>query len=110
MKAFSFVRTLTNAGLRKPLRVESQMQGKFKDPIGFIGRCFKYAHEVDSLAKLFYNDYNVVLASGKRNAMKNMIIRFKKEGYPIDGLGEQFQCRITTSQTSISNGFKDLAN
>lgn len=92
------------------LRAESQMQGKFKDPIGFIGRCFKLTHQIDPAAKLFYNDYNVVLASGKRNAMKNMALRFKANGIPIDGLGEQFHYRIATSQTSINNGFADLAS
>ncbi|MBK0383919.1 endo-1,4-beta-xylanase [Pedobacter sp. SD-b] len=92
------------------LRVESQIQGRFKDPIGFVGRCFKYAHDADPDAKLFYNDYNVVLASGKRTAMKNMAIRFKKAGVQIDGLGEQFHYRISTSQSQINSGFADLAS
>ena len=92
------------------LRIESQIQGKFKDPIGFVGRCFKYANETDPDAKLFYNDYNVVLAAGKRTAMKNMAIRFKNAGIPIHGFGEQFHYRITTSQTQINSGFADLVN
>jgi endo-1,4-beta-xylanase len=92
------------------LRVESQMQGKFRDPVGFIGRCHQLVHEIDPGAKLFYNDYNVVLASGKRNAMKNMALRFKASGIPIDGLGEQFHYRIATSQASINSGFADLAS
>ncbi len=92
------------------LRIESQIQGRFKDPIGFVGRCFKYAREADPNVKLFYNDYNVVLATGKRTAMKNMALRFKREGYPIDGLGEQFHYRISTSQSQINNGFADLAS
>jgi len=92
------------------LRIESQIQGRFKDPIGFIGRCFKYAAESDPSVKLFYNDYNVVLASGKRTAMKNMAVRYKTAGIPIHGLGEQFHYRITTSQTQINSGFKDLAS
>ncbi len=92
------------------LRVESQIQGRFKDPIGFVGRCFKYAHDADPAAKLFYNDYNVVLATGKRTAMKNMALRFKNAGVQIDGLGEQFHYRISTSQSQINSGFADLAN
>lgn len=92
------------------LRVESQIQGKFRDPIGFIGRCFKYANEADPAAKLFYNDYNVVLASGKRRAMKEMAVRFKQTGVPIHGLGEQFHYRITTNQNQINNGFADLVS
>lgn len=92
------------------LRVESQIQGKFRDPIGFVGRCFQYTHNADPDAKLFYNDYNVVLASGKRTAMKNMAVRFKNAGIPIHGLGEQFHYRTATSQTQINNGFADLAS
>ncbi len=92
------------------LRVESQIQGTFRDPVGFVGRCFKYTRDADPGAKLFYNDYNVVLASGKRNAMKSMAARFKKEGIPIDGLGEQFHYGIRTSPTSIASGFADLAS
>ncbi len=92
------------------LRIESQIQGTFKDPVGFVGRCFKYAREADPAVKLFYNDYNVVLASGKRNAMKNMALRFKKEGFPIDGLGEQYHYGIRTNQSNITTGFNDLAS
>lgn len=92
------------------LRVEPQIQGRFKDPIGFIGRCFKYASQADPSVKLFYNDYDVVLASGKRNAIRNMVARFKKEGYPIDGIGEQFHYSISTSATQIANGFADLVS
>ncbi|OAQ40284.1 1,4-beta-xylanase [Pedobacter psychrophilus] len=92
------------------MRIESQIQGKFKDPIGFVGRCFKYAAIADPDAKLFYNDYNVVLAAGKRTAMKNMAIRFKNAGIPIHGLGEQFHYRISTSQTQINSGFADLVS
>lgn len=92
------------------LRVESQIQGKFKDPIGFIGRCFKYAKDADPDVKLFYNDYNVVLASGKRNAIRAMVNRFKNSGVPIDGIGEQFHYRISTSQSQINSGFSDLAS
>lgn len=92
------------------LRIESQIQGTFKDPIGFVGRCFKYANEADPDCKLFYNDFNVVLATGKRTAMKNMAIRFKNANIPIHGLGEQFHYRISTNQTQINNGFADLVN
>jgi endo-1,4-beta-xylanase len=81
----------------------------FKDPIAFYGRCFEYARQADPEAKLFYNDYNIFLASGKRNSVKMMVERFKEEGYPIDGIGEQSHCKITTDMTAMRNGLKDLA-
>jgi endo-1,4-beta-xylanase len=82
----------------------------FNDPIAFYGRCFQYARDTDPDAKLFYNDYSVVLASGKRNSIKNMVSRFKTEGYPIDGIGDQFHYRVTTDKNTMRNGLNDMAS
>jgi endo-1,4-beta-xylanase len=81
----------------------------FNDPIAFYGRCFEYARQADPGAKLFYNDYNMVLASGKRNAVKMMVERFREEGYPIDGIGEQCHVRLTTDRNTMKAGLRDLA-
>ncbi|MFD2034600.1 endo-1,4-beta-xylanase [Belliella marina] len=82
----------------------------FNDPIAFYGRCFEYARAADPDAKLFYNDYNVVLASGKRGAMRQMVNRFRENGFPIDGLGDQFHYMVSTNRTTIKNGLTDLAS
>lgn len=82
----------------------------FKDPVGFYGRCFQYAHEADPDAKLFYNDYSVVIASGKRHAIKNMVTRFKNAGVPIHGIGDQFHYRVTTDRNTMRNGLNDIAS
>lgn len=89
--------------------VDCPVYATFKDPIGFYGRCFKYVRELDPDTKLFYNDYNVVLASGKRYAIKQMVARFKSEGIPIDGLGDQFHYMVTTSQSVMRSGLSDMA-
>ncbi|MCH7403362.1 endo-1,4-beta-xylanase [Belliella kenyensis] len=81
----------------------------FRDPIAFYGRCFAYARAIDPDAKLFYNDYNVVLASGKRGAMRQMVNRFQADGYPIDGLGDQFHYMVSTNRNTIRNGLTDMA-
>ena len=91
------------------LRVESFVYKTFKDPIGFYGRCFQYARNADPNVKLFYNDYDQVLNSAKRYSMKKMVERFKKEGYPIDGIGDQFHTTIWTSKTTIKSGLTDIA-
>lgn len=82
----------------------------FDDPVAFYGRCFQYARATDPDTKLFYNDYSVVLASGKRYAMKQMVSRFKAEGYPIDGLGDQFHYMASTDINTIKNGLADMAS
>ena len=91
------------------LREEGVIKTVFKDPIGFYGRCFQYARTADPDAKLFYNDYNVVLDAGKRAAMKKMVTRFKAKGYPIDGLGDQFHYATDTNRQTLTTGFTDLA-
>ncbi|MEI6137949.1 MAG: endo-1,4-beta-xylanase [Mariniphaga sp.] len=91
------------------VRVDTIVYKTFKDPIGFYSRCFKYARSADSEVKLFYNDYDMVLNSAKRNAVKKMVERFRKEGCPIDGLGEQMHTTVWTNKTTIGNGLNDLA-
>jgi endo-1,4-beta-xylanase len=91
------------------LRVDGTVYKTFKDPIGFYGRCFQYARNADPDVKLFYNDYDQVLNSAKRNSVSKMVDRFKKAGFPIDGIGDQFHTTVWTSKTTISNGLTDLA-
>jgi endo-1,4-beta-xylanase len=82
----------------------------FKDPIAFYKRCFQYAKDADSESKLFYNDYNIVIDSGKRDAIKNMVARLKANGFQIDGIGAQFHYGKSTSLDKINDGFTDLAS
>ena len=90
------------------LRVETIVYKTFKDPVAFYGRCFQYARLSDPDVKLFYNDYNLVLNNSKRSSAIKMVERFRKEGYPIDGIGEQFHIVVGTSLTTITNGLTDL--
>jgi len=92
------------------LRVDATVYKTFKDPIGFYGRCFKYARSADPDVKLFYNDYDQVLNSAKRTAVFSMIDRFRKEGFPIDGIGDQFHTTSWTSKSSITSGLTNLAS
>lgn len=91
-------------------RDEDVIAPLFNDPIAFYGRCFQYTKDADPDAKLFYNDYSVVIDSGKRNAIKKLVTTFKDKGYPIDGLGAQFHYGKSTGLTKIKEGFADLAD
>jgi endo-1,4-beta-xylanase len=91
------------------LRNDEIVYKTFKDPVAFYGRCFQYARNADPDVKLFYNDYDLVLNSAKRNSVKAMVARFKTEGYPIDGLGEQCHTSVWTDKNIRSSGFTDLA-
>jgi len=91
------------------LRNDGIVYKTFKDPLAFYGRCFQYTRNSDQDVKLFYNDYDMVLNSAKRNSVKGMVARFKSEGYPIDGLGEQCHTSVWTDRIARSSGFADLA-
>lgn len=82
----------------------------FSDPVAFYGRCFQYARNTDPQAKLFYNDYNIVVAPTKRHYMKQMINRFKSKGYPVDGIGDQFHYSVDTDRNAIKTGLNDMAS
>ncbi len=63
---------------------------KFYQILGdeFMELAFQYAHEADPEAELYYNDYNE-WHSGKRNAIVQLIRKFKEKGIRIDGIGMQ---------------------
>lgn len=65
-------------------------ESKFYQILGeeFIPLAFKYAHEADPDAELYYNDYNEWHA-GKRDAIVKMISNLRERGIRIDGIGMQ---------------------
>lgn len=68
----------------------SWRKSKFYEIIGeeFMDLAFRFAHEADPDAELFYNDYSM-FHEGKRNAVTNLVKDFKQKGIRIDGIGMQ---------------------
>ena len=54
----------------------------------FLPMAFKFAHEADPQAKLYYNDYNIE-AGPKHESSMILLRRLIKEGAPIHGVGIQ---------------------
>jgi endo-1,4-beta-xylanase len=54
----------------------------------YIYNSFRYAHEADSTALLFYNDYNAEFPD-KRKRIIQLIIMMKERNVPIHGIGIQ---------------------
>jgi len=54
----------------------------------YIEKAFRWAHEADPDALLFYNDYNAVFA-GKRDKIYNLVKKLLDEGVPVHGIGLQ---------------------
>ncbi len=57
-----------------------------------IGRAFRWAHQADPHALLFYNDYNIAGEDGtnaKSDAVYAWLQQMLDQGVPIDGVGDQ---------------------
>ncbi|OMH34245.1 endo-1,4-beta-xylanase [Tersicoccus sp. Bi-70] len=61
---------------------------------GYIADAFRWAHQADPKAKLFYNDYNIEYTGPKSNAVYALVKSLKAQGVPIDGVG--FQTHLDT--------------
>jgi endo-1,4-beta-xylanase len=68
---------------------------------GYIADAFRWAHEADPEAQLFYNDYNIEFTGPKSNAVYKLVKDLKAKGVPIHGVG--FQTHLDTQY-----GFPDL--
>ena len=66
----------------------------------YVAMAFRFAHEADPAAQLYYNDYNVENAAKRRGAVA-LIRRLQAEGVPVTGVGIQGHDRLdfpTTEQ------------
>ena len=59
------------------------------DGTAYIEQAFRWAHEADPKALLFYNDYDAEGINAKSDAIYAMVKDFKARGVPIDGVGLQ---------------------
>ncbi|MGW2032385.1 endo-1,4-beta-xylanase [Streptomyces sp. NPDC001811] len=56
---------------------------------GYIADAFRWAHQADPHALLFYNDYNTEWTGPKSDAVYDLLSRLRAEGVPVDGVGFQ---------------------
>jgi endo-1,4-beta-xylanase len=63
---------------------------KWQQAIGddYLEKAFQFAHEADSKAELYYNDYNEWHPK-KRQAIKQLVEQLKSKGCRVDGIGLQ---------------------
>jgi endo-1,4-beta-xylanase len=75
----------------------------------YIERCFRWAHEADPQALLFYNDAEAEVVNPKSDAIYAMARDFRQRGVPIDGVGLQMHiAHLHTDVASISENIKRL--
>jgi endo-1,4-beta-xylanase len=61
----------------------------WNDGPGYLERAFRWAHNADPKALLFYNDYDSETMNAKADAIYRMARDFKSRGVPLDGIGLQ---------------------
>jgi endo-1,4-beta-xylanase len=66
----------------------------------YIDKAFRWAHEADPDAKLFYNDYDADGMDVKSEAVYKLVKGLKERGVPIDGVGLQMHLSLKTAPTA----------
>ena len=73
----------------------------------YIERCFRWAHEADPQALLFYNEAEAEVVNPKSDAIYAMVRDFRQRGVPIDGVGFQMHIEnLHADVASISTNIK----
>jgi endo-1,4-beta-xylanase len=75
---------------------------------------FKWAHEADPNAQLYYNDYNIeqgaVENKGKHASSMILLKRLIKEGVPIHGVGIQGHWHLDTNLADVEKAITNYAS
>ena len=78
-------------------------------PYSYIEQCFRWAHEADPQALLFYNEAEAEAVSPKSDAIYAMVRDFRQRGVPIDGVGLQMHvANLHVDVVSVSANIKRL--
>ncbi len=77
----------------------------------YIERCFRWAHEADPRALLFYNEAEAEAVNPKSDAIYAMVRDFLQRGVPINGVGLQMHiANLHADIPSISANIKRLVD
>ena len=75
----------------------------------YIADAFRWAHQADPKAILFYNDYNIEGINAKSDAVYALVRQLKRRGVPIEGVVSRvtsppvMTCPRTCSRTCIGS-------
>ncbi|WP_243348381.1 endo-1,4-beta-xylanase [Parabacteroides sp. FAFU027] len=79
-----------------------------------VTKAFKWAHQADPKAKLYYNDYNIeqgaVENKGKHASSLLLLKRLIKEGAPITGVGIQGHWHLDTNLADVEKAIENYAS
>jgi endo-1,4-beta-xylanase len=72
-----------------------------KASYSYIEQCFRWAHDADPQALLFYNEAEAEVVNRKSDAIYEMVRDFRRRGVPIDGVG--FQMHVANLHFDIAS-------
>jgi len=72
------------------------------DGPSYIAEAFRWAHEADPDAELFYNDFNTERDTAKLHGMIRMVEDLLGQGVPITGIGFQMHLRMDIPDETIA--------
>lgn len=79
-----------------------------------LTKAFKWAHQADPEAKLYYNDYNIeqgaVQNKGKHASSMLLLKSLIKEGAPITGVGIQGHWHLDTNLADVEKAIENYAS
>jgi len=100
-----------DAGKTENLRTRSWYKATGPDVLAMT---FKWAHEADPNAQLYYNDYNIeqgaVENKGKHASSMILLKRLIKEGVPIYGVGIQGHWSLDTNFADVEKAITNYAS
>jgi endo-1,4-beta-xylanase len=89
--------------LRSTLWYDQPGIGSAQKGTAYIERCFRWAHEADPEALLFYNEAEAETMNPKSDAVYAMVQDFRRRGVPLDGVGfEMHISKLHPDMASIS--------
>ncbi|MGA9528178.1 MAG: endo-1,4-beta-xylanase [Terriglobales bacterium] len=97
-----------NAGkLRSTLWYDQPGIGFAGQGTAYLAQCFRWAHEADPRALLFYNEAEAEEINPKSDAIYAMARAFRHDGVPIDGIG--FQMHIANLRADVASISANIA-
>jgi len=97
-----------NAGkLRSTIWYDQPGIGFSGQGYAYLAQCFRWAHEADPRALLFYNEAEAEQINPKSDAIYAMVRAFKRDGVPIDGVG--FQMHVSNLHIDVASLSANIA-
>ncbi|MFI9009263.1 endo-1,4-beta-xylanase [Actinosynnema sp. NPDC053489] len=69
---------------------------------GYVADAFRWAHEADPDALLFYNDYEVEDVNAKSDGVHDLVRELRRQGVPIHGVGLQGHLKASEPPVTLA--------